>query len=93
MLMIISQNPGHKDAPQWVQDLRTLLTTPPESLTAETAPPPGTTPPPEPPEAGTPAGESPEPVAENRPVVPERNGPGSGRRPRTAFPPNFRPGR
>jgi hypothetical protein len=95
MLMIISQNPGHKDAPQWVDDLRALLTTPPDGLAELAAK--LTTPPPEAPEPGPGAsgnGAPADPVAENRPPGPEPSGPTPNRRPpRRDFPPNLGPGR
>jgi hypothetical protein len=90
LLMIISQNPGHKDAPQWVQDLRALITAPPESLDALAA---TTTPPPEPPEStpgASTGGAPPGPALDNRPPPRETSG---RRREGRIFPPNLGPGR
>jgi hypothetical protein len=92
MLMVINQNPGHKDALEWVKDMRDLLSRPPEPGPATAG-----TPPPEPP--STPAPEVPKDESASEPATSGASSPGTStestprRPPSTGFPPNLRPGR
>jgi hypothetical protein len=88
MLMVINQNPAHKEAPAWAKELRDLLTRPPEPAPVTAA-----TPPPEAPDASAEPAEVPKDESREA-TVPEPTPTSTVRRPPpAAFPPNLRSGR